>query len=281
MDEIRIENLKVFANHGVLQSEKKEGQFFYINAVIEIPLGKAGRTDALNDTVSYAELCEVMVKEMQAKSYDLIEAAAMHLIVHILSEYKMIKRITLELRKPDAPINASFDSVSVKISRARHKVYIAYGSSMSYEKDGKVLGSPEIIEGALKMLSDDPEIEIIKKSEDIVTEPYGGVAKNKFYNGIICAETFYEPEELLECLHSVEKSFGRTRDVHWGDRTLDLDIIYYDHEVIETDRLSIPHADMQNRDFVLEPLNELAPDMVHPVLHMTTSQLLKLMKKCK
>ena len=281
MDEIRIENLKVFANHGVLQSEKKEGQFFCINAVIEIPLGKAGRTDALNDTVSYAELCEVMVKEMQAKSYDLIEAAAMHLIVHILSEYKMIKRITLELRKPDAPINASFDSVSVKMSRARHKVYIAYGSSMSYEKDGKVLGSPEIIEGALKMLSDDPEIEIIKKSEDIVTEPYGGVAKNKFYNGIICAETFYEPEELLECLHSVEKSFGRTRDVHWGDRTLDLDIVYYDHEVIETDRLSIPHADMQNRDFVLEPLNELAPDMVHPVLHMTTSQLLKLMKKCK
>ena len=51
--------------------------------------------------------------------------------------------------------------------------------------------------------------------------------------------------------------------------------------MIETDRLSIPHADMQNRDFVLEPLNELAPDMVHPVLHMTTSQLLKLMKKCK
>ena len=281
MDEIRIENLKIFANHGVLQSEKKEGQFFYINAVIEIPLGKAGRTDALNDTVSYAELCEVMVKEMQAKSYDLIEAAAMHLIVQILSEYKMIKRITLELRKPDAPIDASFDSVSVRISRARHKVYIAYGSSMSYEKNGKVIESPEIIEGALKMLSDDPEIEIVKKSEDIVTEPYGGVAKNKFYNGIICAETFYEPEELLDCLHSVEKSYGRTRDVHWGDRTLDLDIVYYDHEVIETDRLSIPHADMQNRDFVLEPLNELAPDMVHPVLHMTTSQLLKLMKKCK
>lgn len=281
MDEIRIENLKIFANHGVLQSEKKEGQFFYINAVIEIPLGKAGRTDALNDTVSYAELCEVMVKEMQAKSYDLIEAAAMHLIVHILSEYKMIKRITLELRKPDAPIDASFDSVSVRISRARHKVYIAYGSSMSYEKNGKVIESPEIIEGALKMLSDDPEIEIVKKSEDIVTEPYGGVAKNKFYNGIICAETLYEPEELLDCLHSVEKSYGRTRDVHWGDRTLDLDIVYYDHEVIENDRLSIPHADMQNRDFVLEPLNELAPDMVHPVLHMTTSQLLKLMKKCK
>lgn len=281
MDEIRIENLKIFANHGVLQSEKKEGQFFYINAVIEIPLGKAGRTDALNDTVSYAELCEVMVKEMQAKSYDLIEAAAMHLIVHILSEYKMIKRITLELRKPDAPIDASFDSVSVRISRARHKVYIAYGSSMSYEKNGKVIESPEIIEGALKMLSDDPEIEIVKKSEDIVTEPYGGVAKNKFYNGIICAETFYEPEELLDCLHSVEKSYGRTRDVHWGDRTLDLDIVYYDHEVVETDRLSIPHVDMQNRDFVLDPLNELAPDMVHPVLHMTTSQLLKLMKKCK
>lgn len=281
MDEIRIENLKIFANHGVLQSEKKEGQFFYINAVIEIPLGKAGRTDALNDTVSYAELCEVMVKEMQAKSYDLIEAAAMHLIVHILSEYKMIKRITMELRKPDAPIDASFDSVSVRISRARHKAYIAYGSSMSYEKNGKVIESPEIIEGALKMLSDDPEIEIVKKSENIVTEPYGGVAKNKFYNGIICAETFYEPEELLDCLHSVEKSYGRTRDVHWGDRTLDLDIVYYDHEVIETDRLSIPHADMQNRDFVLEPLNELAPDMVHPVLHMTTSQLLKLMKKCK
>ena len=281
MDEIRIENLKVFANHGVLQSEKKEGQYFYINAVIELPLGKAGRTDDLNDTVSYAELCEVMVKEMQARSYDLIEAATRHLIVHILSNYKMISRITLEMRKPDAPINASFGCVSVKMSRARHRVFIAYGSSMSYEKEGSIIESPEIIAGAVKLLSEDPEIEIIKKSPDIITEPYGGVARNKFYNGMLQAETFYEPEELLDCLHCIERSFGRTRDVHWDDRTLDLDIIYYDHEVIDTDRLTVPHPDMKNRDFVLEPLNELAPDMVHPVLHMTTEQLLKLMKKCK
>ena len=281
MDEIRIENLKVFAHHGVLQSEKKEGQYFYINAVAQLPLGKAGRTDDLNDTVSYAELCEVMVKEMQAKSYDLIEAAARNLIVRILTDYRMIKRITIEIRKPDAPINASFDSVSVKMSRARHKVFIAYGSSMNYEKDGKILESPEIIEGAIKQLSEDPEIEVVKKSEDIVTEPYGGVAKNKFYNGMLQAETFYEPEELLDCLHSVEQSFGRTRDVHWGDRTLDLDIIYYDHDVIETDRLSVPHPDLQNRDFVLIPLNELAPNMVHPVLHMTTEKLVKIMNKCK
>ena len=279
MDEIRIDNLKVFANHGVLQSEKKTGQFFYINAVIELPLGRAGRTDDLNDTVSYAELCEVMVKEMQAKNYDLIEAAAGHLIVKILSDYRMIGRVTLEIRKPDAPINASFESVSVKMSRARHKVFIAYGSSMSYEKEGKRLESPEIIEGAIELLSQDPEIDIIKKSENIITEPYGGVAENKFYNGMLQAETFYEPEELLDCLHSVEKSFGRTRDVHWGDRTLDLDIIYYDRDVIYTDRLSVPHPDMQNRDFVLKPLNELAPYMVHPVLHMTTEQLLKIMKK--
>ncbi len=281
MDEIRIENLKVFANHGVLQSEKKEGQYFYINAVIELPMGRAGMSDDLNDTVSYAELCEVMVKEMQAGSYDLIEAATRHLIVHILSNYKMIKRITIEMRKPDAPINANFESVSVKMSRGRHKVFIAYGSSMGYEMAGKVLESPEIIGGAVKLLSDDPEIEIIKKSSDIVTEPYGGVAKNKFYNGMLMAETFYEPEELLDCLHSVEQGFGRTREVHWGDRTLDLDIIYYDHDVIDTDRLSVPHPDMQNRDFVLEPLNELAPGMVHPILHMTTEQLLKIMKKCK
>ncbi len=281
MDEIRIENLKVFANHGVLQSEKKEGQYFYINAVIEIPLGQAGRTDDLNDTVSYAEICEVLVKEMQAQSYDLIEAATMHLIVRLLTDYRMIKRITIEMRKPDAPINASFGSVSVKMSRGRHKIFIAYGSSMEYEKDGRILESPEIIEGAVKQLSADPEIEIIKKSADIVTEPYGGVAKNKFYNGVLLAETFYEPEELLDCLHSVEKSFGRTRDIHWGDRTLDLDIIYYDHDVIDTDRLLVPHPDMQNREFVLEPLKELAPDMVHPILHMTTEQLLKIMKKCK
>lgn len=91
--------------------------------------------------------------------------------------------------------------------------------------------------------------------------------------GPVELETLFTPQELLHLLNKIEAELGRERLIHWGPRTVDLDIIFYDDEIIAEADLIIPHVDMQNRLFVLEPLNMLCPGKVHPVLHRTVAQL--------
>ena len=112
-------------------------------------------------------------------------------------------------------------------------------------------------------------------SDYLVTEPYGGVEQDIFLNGALKLRTLLTPEELLDRLHELEQAAHRERIVHWGPRTLDLDILLYDQMIIDTPDLHVPHIDMENRDFVLIPLTELAPYYRHPVLNKTISQLLK------
>ena len=79
----------------------------------------------------------------------------------------------------------------------------------------------------------------------------------------------------MELLNQIETKAGRKRETHWGPRTLDLDIIFYDKLVYEDEELILPHVDMENRYFVLKPLSELAPNMRHPILQKTVTQLLQ------
>ena len=148
-----------------------------------------------------------------------------------------------------------------------HRAYIAYGSNMGNRQG--------YIDKAIRLLNADPQIKIVSRSTTIETAPYGGVIQSDFLNGVICIDTTYGPEELLNKTQSVERECDRVRSEHWGPRTLDLDIIFYDDKIIDTDRLIVPHSDMHNREFVLGPLCEIAPDMVHPVMKKTMKQLLE------
>ena len=87
-------------------------------------------------------------------------------------------------------------------------------------------------------------------------------------------DTLYTPHELLARLHELEQAAGRERKLRWGPRTLDLDIIFYDKLVYEDENLIIPHVDMQNRDFVLKPMAQLAPFFRHPVYGRTMAEML-------
>ena len=100
----------------------------------------------------------------------------------------------------------------------------------------------------------------------IETEPYGVTDQPSFLNGAARISTLLTPHELLDELHRIEAEAGRERIIHWGPRTLDLDIIFYDDLVMSDDDLCIPHVDMHNRSFVIEPMKELAPYKMHPVL---------------
>lgn len=265
-DEIRIEMLEVYAYHGVFPEEKRQGQTFMINAVLYTDTRKPGKADQLEQATDYGDVCRFMTEWMQKYTFDLIETVAEKLAQEILLKYDLITAIDLEIRKPDAPIEQPFGCVSVKIHRQWHRAYLSVGSNMGDRQ--------QYIQQAVEALKAHPLMIVRKLSDLIETSPYGGVEQDNFLNGAIEIETLLSPLELLDALHEIEAAAGRVRKLRWGPRTLDLDIVFYDKLVYEDDVLVIPHQDMENRSFVLEPLSMLEPNYRHPVLGKTVKQLL-------
>jgi 2-amino-4-hydroxy-6-hydroxymethyldihydropteridine diphosphokinase len=118
-------------------------------------------------------------------------------------------------------------------------------------------------------------IQIIKSSNIIETEPYGYKEQGKFLNMAVEIDSDLEPFELMKLISKIESELGRIRTKRWGPRVIDIDIIFYDSLIINEPDLKIPHPDMQNRFFALKPLQEIAPDFVHPVLKKTITELLE------
>lgn len=123
MDKITIKGLKLFAYHGVNPEEKKDGQTFILDVDYYLDITKACRTDNVEDTVSYAKVVKTVKRVFTAEKYDLIECAARVVADAILREYPAIGRVDVELKKPEAPVNADFDYMSVRISRRDYEIY--------------------------------------------------------------------------------------------------------------------------------------------------------------
>lgn len=270
-DFIKITNLKVFAHHGVFPEETRDGQDFYVNAKLFLDCRKAGKTDNLSDSLNYGEVSHFITDFLQDHTYKLIESVAEQLAEAMLLSMPVLKGVEIELCKPHAPIGHPFENVSVTMKRQWHEVYLAVGSNLG-DKNA-------YIGNGIDELRRIKEIKEVRVSELLVTKPYGGVEQDDFVNGAIALKTLLSPQELLEKLHEIEQHANRERIIHWGPRTLDLDIIFYDKLVYEDENLIIPHIDMQNRDFVLKPLAELCPNYRHPVFGKTVSQLLGELKE--
>lgn len=273
MDKIYIDNLKIFAHHGVYDFENEKGQYFYVNATLYTDLSRAGREDNLELSTNYGEVCSLIYRVVTENTYKLIETVAEKVAGEILRNFPLIKSIDIEVRKPNAPIDMEFESVSVKITRGWHTAVVALGSNIGDKQ--------EFIRTAVEDFSDSQRdnIKDLIMSDLIVTEPYGYTEQDKFLNGVMMFSTTFNPHELLKILQSLENNAGRKREIHWGPRTLDLDLIFYDNEIISTCDLTVPHPDMHNRDFVLQPLCQIAPWYMHPVFHKRADMLLEELKR--
>ena len=265
MDQIRIENLELFCNHGAKPEENVLGQKFYVSATLHLDTRKAGLTDDLAASAHYGKVSRRIKAVMENNTYQLIERCAEVLARTILLEFPSVQGIDLEVKKPWAPIGLPVEYVSVCVHRRWHTVYLSIGSNMGDRRGYLYL--------AVERLSGMEEVRVTKKSDYIVTKPYGNVEQEDFLNGCLELRTLLSPHELLAALHEIEAMAGRERKIRWGPRTLDLDILLYDDRILDSKTLTIPHREMHLRRFVLEPLSSIAPYAVHPLYHCSVQEL--------
>ena len=264
MDVIHIKRLEIFANHGVIPEENTLGQKFIISADLYKDLRVAGKTDDVSATVHYGQAA-VLIKQISEKSvFKLIEKLAEEIADALLKKFP-IEKVKVTIEKPWAPVRLPLETVAVELEREWHTAYLSIGSNMG-DREG-------FLNRAVQKLGARDDCKVFAVSSFIETEPYGGVEQDKFLNGCLGIKTLLMPEELLSAVNAIEAEEGRERTIHWGPRTLDIDILLYDEQIVYTDKLKIPHPDMHNRMFVLEPLCEIAPFAIHPVLKKSVMRM--------
>lgn len=130
---------------------------------------------------------------------------------------------------------------------------------------GSNLGDREAtIRRAVELLGGHPDVEVVGMSTLRETEPWGPIEQPPFVNGAVALETTLTPRALLDVLLEVERRLGRVRGERWGPRTIDLDLLLYESEIVDRPGLTVPHPRLHERRFVLEPLVELEPELVVP-----------------
>lgn len=271
MDQIIIKDLQVYAHHGVYQQETEKGQNFLVSVALETDTRSAGMTDDLGLSTNYGVVCRFLSAYLTEHTFKLIETAAERTAEALLLQFTHVRAVVLEIKKPEAPIPLPFGMVSVKIRRGWQRAYIACGSNIGDRKGH--------LDAAVAALREDRQCRVLRVSDWMETTPYGGVVQADYLNGAIAIETLYPPEVLLARLQEIERAEARERKERWGPRTLDLDILLYEDVVMEGEKLTIPHRDMINRDFVLKPLAQIAPYEKHPVLGRSVLELLEQVEK--
>ena len=267
MDKIYINDLEFVGYHGVFPEEKKLGQKFLVSVEILADVREAGITGNLEKSIHYGHVAADIEKIFSKKSYNLIETCAEKIAMGILRKYELVQEIKVLVKKPWAPIQMHFKEVAVEIIRKKYLVYLSLGSNIGNKSEN--------IGKAIEKLQNYPDINVNKKSTIIETKPFGPIIQEDFLNCCIEVETILLPAEFLDIISIIEKEMGRerTKEIKWGPRTIDIDIILYGKEIVEKDNLSIPHQWMSERSFVLDPLSEIAPNVIHPLLNKSIFQL--------
>lgn len=158
-------------------------------------------------------------------------------------------------KNPDAKVKQARNSMT-----NNNVVYIGIGSN----KGNKI----EYIREAVRKIQEDENCSVTVASSVYETKPYGFKEQDNFFNAAIGINTSLSFNDLLPLLKKIEKDIGRTKNPKWGPREIDLDLLFFNDLIYEDERLTIPHKEVQYRDFVLVPLCEIAPELIHPALNV-------------
>jgi dihydroneopterin aldolase/2-amino-4-hydroxy-6-hydroxymethyldihydropteridine diphosphokinase len=256
-DRIVLQGVSARGNHGVLDAEKRDGQTFLVDVMMLCDLEPAGRTDALEATVNYAEVANDVVARITGPSFDLIERLA-EVIADDVLRHDLVEEVEVVVHKPEAPVGHPFTDVQVRVERrnAAH-VVIALGTNLGDR--GQTLAD------AVAALTALPGLTVTSVSDIVATEPVGGPEQPEYLNAVVTGRSLLHPHDLLVELHRIEALHGRTREVRWGARTLDLDLVQYGlpggyREVVSDDpELTLPHPRAHERAFVLVPWLDADP----------------------
>jgi dihydroneopterin aldolase/2-amino-4-hydroxy-6-hydroxymethyldihydropteridine diphosphokinase len=250
-DRIVLTGVRAVGYHGVLPEERRDGQEFVVDVVVETDLRPAGESDDLADTVSYAQVANDVVRRVTGDPYSLIEALAGRIAADVLARDR-VEAVEVVVHKPQAPVGHEFGDVAVSVRRERRvPVVIALGSNLGDRR--------ATLARAVRDLADMSGFRLDRVSPVVETDPVGGPEQAAYLNAVALGVSSRAPGALLDDLHAIEARHGRVRDVRWGPRTLDLDVVQVGtpgtpDEVRSSDPdLILPHPRAHERAFVLVP----------------------------
>jgi len=264
LDQIRLSGLAARGFHGVFDHERRDGQDFAVDVVLHLDTRPAAASDDVTDTVHYGDLAVALADVLRGEPVNLLERLVERLARVCLADPR-VAAADVTVHKPGAPIPEQFADVEVAVRRTRldlppvepARVVLALGANLG-DRDAT-------LQSALGDLARVPGITVAAVSPVVETDPVGGPEQPPYLNAVAVLATTLSPLELLAACLAVEQEHGRVRDVRWGARTLDLDVIAYGDLVARSERLELPHPRAAGRAFVLAPWAALEPQARLPV----------------
>ncbi|MDN5899716.1 MAG: 2-amino-4-hydroxy-6-hydroxymethyldihydropteridine diphosphokinase [Brachybacterium sp.] len=261
LDRIEVTGIRAWGHHGVLAAETQLGQQFIADVTLHLSTAPAGSTDALSRTVNYAEVAHAVHEELTGGPYALVETLAERIAQRILTDtgHPLVRQVGIRIHKPAAPVGLPVDDVTVSIQRDAASVdaVLAVGTNLG--------DRAQHLHGALELLAATDGIEVEWTGPVLETAPVGGpTEQGRFLNSVIGVSTTLGPFALLEAAHRAEHAAHRERLVHWGPRTLDVDVITYGEWTSEDEALTVPHPRAHLRAFVLAPWHAARPEAELP-----------------
>jgi len=275
-DRIELRGLRVRGHHGVYDDERRSGQDFVIDAALELDLSAAAGSDDVADTVHYGDLAQRLADTVGGEPVNLLETLAQRLAELCLADER-VAAVEVTVHKPQAPIPLEFADVSVTLRRARQErsgdlivaapagaynvgeVRQPWEGTQAVLSIGSNVGDRAgYLRGAVAAFGD----ALVAVSPVYESRPWGGVEQDPYLNAVLLVDGPAVPAYWLGRAHSAEQAAGREREVRWGPRTLDVDVVAVDGATSDDPALTVPHPYAHERAFVLRPWLDVDPDAV-------------------
>ncbi len=264
---IIIEKLNIFGYHGIFEEEQKFGQNFNLNFILDFNLEKFNNCDDIDKTIDFNYFCNFINQIFNMHKFKTLEALDNFITKKILLKFENLKFVETIIYK-EKPLFKCLNKpkiAKIKLKKSWHRAYLSLGSNLGNKQQN--------LNSAINLIKARKEIKNVEVSKIIETKSYGTEMAN-FLNCAIELETFMNPFELLEICNDIELQLGRVRLKKWEPRIIDIDVLFFDDIVLSTKKLTIPHYDIKNRYFVLKPMMELNPNLIHPIYLKTITELL-------